>query len=354
MIVRTGINGRAVLSSVNTSTMAERPLNFAPGVASVAGDDAFAPDSRRLLVLQSGADTPTDLHMLDARTGAAKPITRMAMASLNPANLPKSQIITYRSFDGTPIGAVVTMPFNLRRDGANPAVILPHGGPTGQSQDAFNRTATALASRGFIVLQPNVRGSTGYGKEFQTSNFKDLGGGDLKDVLAAKDFLVSSGYVDPKRVGITGGSYGGFMTLMAIAKAPEAFAAAVQLFGIINWHTMHKTADPLLRQYVVSLLGDPVKDKAVYDATSPLTYISAVKTPLLSLQGDNDIRVPRGQAEEVAKVLKAKGNVVETVFYPAEGHGFAKRENQIDSLRRTVDWFERYLKPGGQRTASLR
>jgi dipeptidyl aminopeptidase/acylaminoacyl peptidase len=155
-------------------------------------------------------------------------------------------------------------------------------------------------------------------------------------------------------VGITGGSYGGFMTLMAIAKAPEAFAAAVQLFGIINWHTMHKTADPLLRQYVVSLLGDPVKDKAVYDATSPLTYISAVKTPLLSLQGDNDIRVPRGQAEEVAKVLKAKGNVVETVFYPAEGHGFAKRENQIDSLRRTVDWFERYLKPGGQRTASLR
>ncbi len=348
MIVRTGINGRSELSAVNVASGAERPFNFAPGVASTAGDEAFAPDSRRLLVMHSGADTPADLHVLDLASGASKPITRMAMASLDSSALPKSQIITYKSFDETPISAIVTMPFNLRRDGSNPAVILPHGGPTGQSQDAFNRTATALASRGYIVLQPNVRGSTGYGKEFQTANFKDLGGGDLKDVLAGKDFLVSSGYVDSQKVGITGGSYGGFMTLMALAKAPEAFAAGVQLFGIINWHTMHQTADPLLKQYIVSLLGDPAKDKAVYDATSPMTYIAAAKAPLLSLQGDNDIRVPRGQAEEVAAVLKAKGVTSETIFYAAEGHGFQKRENQIDSLRRTVDWFERHLKGNTQ------
>ncbi len=350
MIVRTGINGRSELSAVNVASGAERRLNFAPGVASTVGDDSFASDSRRLLVIHSGAATPADLHILDVASGASMPITRLAMASLDPSTLPKSNIITYRSFDDTPVSAIVTMPFNLRRDGTNPAIVLPHGGPTGQSQDAFNRTATALASRGYLVLQPNVRGSTGYGKDFQTANFKDLGGGDLKDVLAGKDFLVSSGYVDPKKVGITGGSYGGFMTLMALAKAPEAFAAGVQLFGIINWHTMHQTADPLLKQYVVSLLGDPVTDKAVYDATSPMTYIAAAKAPLLSLQGDNDIRVPRGQAEEVAAVLKANGVTSETIFYPAEGHGFQKRENQIDSLRRTVDWFERYLK-GKQHSA---
>ncbi len=141
------------------------------------------------------------------------------MASLDPAILPKSQIVTYKSFDGTPVSAIVTMPFNLRRDGTNPAIVIPHGGPTGQSQDAFNRNATAFASRGFVVIQPNFRGSTGYGKVFQTANYRDLGGGDLKDTLAAKDFLVKSGYVDPKKVGITGGSYGGFMTLMALAKA---------------------------------------------------------------------------------------------------------------------------------------
>ncbi len=109
---------------------------------------------------------------------------------------------------------------------------------------------------------------------------------------------------------------------------------------------MWQTADPLLREYLFSLMGDPAKVKTVYDAASPMTYIAATKAPLLSLQGENDIRVPRGQAQEVASVLEAKGNTIETVFYPAEGHGFQKRENQIDSMRRTVAWFERYLKSG--------
>lgn len=344
MIVRTGIDGRSVLAAITVATGEERPLDFGNGVASVAGGETFTADSRRLLVLRSGADTPADLYMVDVTTGSASPITRMAMASLDPSSLPKSQIVTYESYDGTLVSAIVTMPFNLNRDGSNPAIMMPHGGPTGQSQDGFNRTATALASRGYIVLQPNVRGSTGYGTQFQTANFQDLGGGDLKDVLAAKEFLVRSGYVDQDKVGITGGSYGGFMTLMALAKAPDEFAAGVQLFGIINWHTMYQTADPLLQQYIVSLLGEPTLDKAVYDATSPMTYMAAARAPLLSLQGDNDIRVPRGQAEEVEAVLKANGVTSETVFYPAEGHGFQKRENQIDSLRRTIEWFEQHLK----------
>jgi dipeptidyl aminopeptidase/acylaminoacyl peptidase len=115
---------------------------------------------------------------------------------------------------------------------------------------------------------------------------------------------------------------------------------------------MWQTSDPLLKQYQLSLIGDPVKDKAVYDAASPLTYLAAAKAPLLSLQGENDIRVPRGQAQEVADLLKAKGNVVETHFYPAEGHGFQKRENQLDALRRTVAWFEYYLKGGTQAAAT--
>ena len=158
-----------------------------------------------------------------------------ALASLTPANLPKSTVVTFKSFDGTLISGIVTLPFNLKRDGSNPGIVFPHGGPTSQTQDGFNRIATALASRGYVVIQPNVRGSTGYGKAFQDGNVKDLGGADLKDTVAAKQFLVDSGYVDAKRVGIFGGSYGGFMTLMAIGRAPDEFAAAVQWFGIINW-----------------------------------------------------------------------------------------------------------------------
>lgn len=349
MLVRENVDGRSSLSLVDTRSMALSSVDLPPGLNSTTASQPFAPDGRRMLVQHAGADTPSELFIGDVGSGSAagqaKPLTHLAMASLNPVNLPKSQVVTFKSFDGTLISAVVTMPFNLARDGSNPAIVVPHGGPTGQAQDSFSRQNAALASRGYVVIAPNFRGSTGYGETFQTANFKDLGGGDLKDVLAAKDFLVASGYVDPKRVGITGGSYGGFMTLMAIGRAPDAFAAAVQQYGIINWRTMYRDEDALLQAYQRSLLGAPDEFKGVYEAASPMTYLNAATAPLLSLQGENDIRVPRGQAQEVADLLKAKGNVVETVFYKAEGHGFQKRENQMDALQRTIDWFDKYLKP---------
>jgi dipeptidyl aminopeptidase/acylaminoacyl peptidase len=350
LVTRTSEDGRATLGLVDVGTVAERTLNFPRGYNNEATSltPAFAPDSKRLLVLHSAANTPSDVWIADVTTAENRALTRLSMASLAPEKLAGSQIVTYRSFDGTPVSAVLTVPFNLKRDGSNAAILFPHGGPTAQAEDYFSRIAAALASRGYFVMQPNVRGSTGYGREFQLANVGDLGGGDLKDVLAARDFLIATGYVDPKRVGITGGSYGGYMTLMALGKAPDAFAAGVQLYGIINWFTMYETSDPLLQQYLISLLGDPVKNKAAYEASSPLTYIRQAKAPLLSLQGENDIRVPRGQAQEIADILKARGTDVEVVFYPEEGHGFAKRENQIDSLRRTVAWFEKYLKPPSQ------
>lgn len=338
-------DGRTAAALVDVTSLAETPIALPVGVNSFAGGGKpFAPDGRRVMVVHSGADTPSDLQVVDLASGKAETVTAMALASLKPENLPKSRIVTYKSFDGTLVSAIVTMPFNLRRDGTNPAILLPHGGPTGQSTDGFSRTATALASRGYIVMQPNVRGSTGYGQPFQNANYQDLGGGDLKDVIAGKRFLIESGYVDPARVGITGGSYGGYMTLMALARTPDEFAAGAQLFGIINWFSMYDTSDALLKQYLISLLGDPVKDRKVYESNSPITYIRDIKAPLLSLQGDRDIRVPRGQAEEVAAILKEIGTPNETIFYPAEGHGFAKRENQIDSLARVIEWFDRHLK----------
>jgi dipeptidyl aminopeptidase/acylaminoacyl peptidase len=338
-------DGRTFAALVDVATLAETPIPLPPGVNSFAGSGSpFAPDGSRILVVHAGADTPSDLQVVELASGQSNTVTAMGLASLKAENLPKSQIVTYPSFDGTLVSAIVTMPFNLKRDGSNPAVLLPHGGPTGQSVDGFNRTATALASRGYIVMQPNVRGSTGYGQPFQNANYQDLGGGDLRDVIAGKQFLVDSGYVDAGKVGITGGSYGGYMTLIALAKTPDEFAAGAQLFGIINWFSMYETSDALLRQYLISLLGDPVKDRKVYESNSPITYIRNIKAPLLSLQGDRDIRVPRGQAEEVAAILAEIGTPNDTVFYADEGHGFAKRENQIDSLQRIIAWFDTHLK----------
>ncbi|MFD1786921.1 prolyl oligopeptidase family serine peptidase [Sphingomonas floccifaciens] len=345
MIVRTSLDARAGLATVDTATLAETPIALDPGVNAATGQQPFSSDGTRLIATHSGADSVTELMQVDLPANRVTALTRFAGPALASAGLPKSQVVTYRSFDGTPVSAIVTMPFNLKRDSRAPGIVLPHGGPTSQALDGFNRTATALASRGYVVIQPNFRGSTGYGAAFQAANHKDLGGGDLKDTVAAKDFMVATGYVDPRRVGITGGSYGGFMTLMALGRTPDAFAAGVQMFGIINWRTMYRDQDEQLKAYQRSLIGTPDADAAVYDAASPLTYIRQAKAPLLTLQGENDIRVPRGQAQEVADILKAKGNIVETVYYPAEGHGFQRRENQIDSLKRTVEWFDRYLKP---------
>lgn len=345
LIFGTNADTRSTLYAYDLATGAETALPIPPGVNYPVGREPRSPDGRTLMVNHSGADSPANLYLYDLATGASRPATQLAIASLQPDVLPKSTVVTYKSFDGTLVSAIVTMPANLKRDGGNPAIVLPHGGPTGQAQDGYSRYATAFASRGYVVIQPNFRGSTGYGKAFQDGNYKDLGGGDLKDTIAAKDFLVKTGYVDAKRVGIFGGSYGGFMTLMAIGRAPDEFAAAVQWFGIINWRTMYRDQDEELKAYQRGLLGTPESDPKVYDAASPLTYIRDAKAPLLTIQGENDIRVPRGQAQEVHDILKAKGNVVETIFYPAEGHGFQKRENQLDSLTRTVAWFDRYLKP---------
>jgi dipeptidyl aminopeptidase/acylaminoacyl peptidase len=345
LLVESSDDLRTTLVHYDIATGTESPLKMPVGLNYTTGNDARSPDGRSLLVVNMAANVAGELTRYDLANDSVTPITRLALASLRPEALAASQMVTYTSFDGTRISALVTMPANLKRDGSNPAIVLPHGGPTGKSDDYFDDIAAALASRGYIIIAPNFRGSTGYGKDFQAANYNDMGGGDLKDVIAAKQFLVWSGYADPKRVGIFGGSYGGFMSLMAIGKAPDEFAAAVQLFGIINWRTMYRDMDEVLKAYLRSLMGTPEDNPEGYDRASPLTYIANAKAPLLSLQGENDIRVPRGQAQEVNDILKAKDNIIETVFYPAEGHGFRKRENQLDSLKRTVEWFDRYLKP---------
>ena len=303
----------------------------------------FAPQSDRVIVSHEASNQPGDLWVYNVNRRQAEQLTFSAIASLRAIPLPPSQIVHYKSFDGKIISALLWVPFNLKRDESNAAVVLPHGGPTGQMVDYWNTDVAALASRGYICVAPNPRGSTGYGLDFQKANFQDLGGGDLKDEIAGVEFLKATGYVDPKKIGIYGGSYGGFMTLMAVGKTPEIWAAAVELYGIINWSTMLKSSDPSLNEYLKALLGDPEQNRKIYDEDSPITYIRSEKAPLLVLQGDNDPRVPKEEAQQVVDILKKEGRVVDVHYYPNEGHGFVKRENQIDAIRRTIAWFDQYL-----------
>lgn len=349
LIFTSNVDGRTRLFAYDVAhgTSAELPLPGGVNDTAGAGNASFSPDGTKLLLTHQSSNTPFDYWIYDLAALKARPVTRLSLASIDPQRLPSAQLVHYRSADGTMISALVWLPFNLKRDGHAAGVVLPHGGPTGQTMDSFNRTAIALASRGYVVIAPNPRGSTGYGRAFQDANRNDLGGGDLQDEVAGAKFLVATGYVDPRHIGVTGGSYGGYMTLMAIAKTPDVWAAAVEQYGIIDWATMYRTEAPTLQQYQRGLIGDPDKNADVYRADSPMTWMDQEKAPLLVLQGDNDIRVPKGQAEQVIAKLKANGRTVDAHFYPNEGHGFVKRENQIDALQRTIDWFDKYLKPQG-------
>lgn len=345
LLMISNVDGRDVIYSYDPGSGRTEALPLPAGVNSdyFGKMPAFSPDGTQILFPHQSGNMPLDYWILNRASGKAAPVTRFALASIDPGKLPKTQIVHYRSDDGTVISAIVWMPFNLSRNGHAPAVALPHGGPTGQTMDDFDRTAVALATRGYVVMAANPRGSTGYGRAFQEANHRDLGGGDLTDYVAGIKFLVDSGYVDARRVGITGVSYGGYMTMMAIAKTPDVWAAGVEICGITDWFSMYERGSPVLRQYQMGLLGDPVKDKAVYAASSPLTYLGQVKAPLLALAGGNDIRVPPYEAEKVAEVLSKAGKKVDLKVYPGEGHGFFKREDQIDALERTVAWLDRYI-----------
>jgi dipeptidyl aminopeptidase/acylaminoacyl peptidase len=337
-------DGRNDAFIADTTTRQARKMPIEPGMnVFPAYPNSFAPSGDKLLVSHESSATPADFWVFNLGTEKATQITHSAVASLSSAAIPVAQIVHYKSFDGKVISALLWMPFNAKRDGTHPAIVLPHGGPTGQSTDYFSPYSAALSSRGYICIAPNVRGSTGYGVEFQKANYQDLGGGDLQDEIFATKFLLATGYVDQKKIGITGGSYGGFMTLMALAKTPDVWAAGAEWFGIIDWMTMLQHSDALLQEYVKSLLGDPVKDRKVYEAASPITYIQQLKAPLLVLQGENDPRVPKEEADQVVALLRKHGRTVEAHYYPQEGHGFDKRENQIDAIRRTIDWFDKYL-----------
>ena len=338
-------DGRSDVYLGDTATTKSEKIPIAGGVNGFAAyPTSFSSSGDRLLLSHESSVEPADFWVYDLASRKPRQLTYSVIASLKAAPRPPSQVISYKSFDGKTISALLWVPFNLKRDGSNPALVLPHGGPTGQSQDYWSPRIAAFVSRGYICIAPNVRGSTGYGIEFQKANYKDLGGGDLQDEVYAAKFLEATGYVNPKKIGITGGSYGGFMTLMAIGRSPDVWAAGVELFGIINWMTMLQHEDAMLQEYEKSLLGDPVKDRAIYDAASPITYIHNVKAPLLVLQGENDPRVPKEEAEQVVELLKKDGKTVDAHYYPNEGHGFEKRENQIDSIRRSVEWFDKYLK----------
>jgi len=319
----------------------EKGINWLAGAES-----AFSHDGTRLLYRHEGANAPNDLWTYDFATQRPLQVTHSLVGGLRSQDLVEPFLVHYPSKDGKwQISAFVYVPYNAERNGQNALVVAIHGGPESQAMNFFNRNIQYLVNQGYFVIAPNYRGSTGYGKEFQDADRFDMGGGDLEDVIAAAEWMKKTGFIDPKKMAVAGGSYGGYLAMMAVTKAPDLWAAAVPIVPFVNWFTEIENEDAALREYDISTMGDPVKDKARLQERSPINFVDRIKAPLLLLAGGNDPRCPRTEAEQVASAVKKRNGIVELKVYENEGHGFVKVENQIDAYTRLAEFLKKYAPP---------
>ena len=326
-----------------TASRAATPVADLPGVYDWT---AVGPDSETIAMTFTSARRPADVWVRDPDQATSRQLTDSLGGKIDPNVLVEPAHVRYPGADGREVPALLYMPHAEATGGRTPgAVIYVHGGPTGQHYRWWDPTPQLLANRGLVVLAPNVRGSTGYGREWQELNRHDWGGGDLADVMAGVDWLAKERIADPAHVGITGGSYGGYMTLYALGRYPTRFAAGVSSVGVVSWKTLFDTTRGDLREYLMRELGDATKEPALYAERSPITYAKNIRAALLVLQGANDPRVPKAEALQIVEALKANAAPHQYHEYADEGHGFARIENRVDALRRTVDWLSQYLTP---------
>ena len=323
-----------------------RALPLPKGVNFVAGTSPFTRDNSRLLYYHTGATAPGDLWVYTLADGKSHQVTHSLVGGVRSDDMVEPHLVHYPSKDGKwTISAFVYVPYNLPRNGQHPALVYVSGGPAAQTMNDFNRFIQYMANQGYIVIAPNYRGSTGYGREFQQANLFDMGGGDLQDVLAAADWIKQTGYVDPKKLILMGGSYGGYLTMMGVTKAPEVWAAGVPIVPFVNWFTEIQNEDPVLQQSDLATMGDPEKNKALYEDRSPINFVDQIKAPLYLLAGGNDPRCPKTEAQQVVDAVKKRGGVVEYKVYENEGHGFPRVENQIDAYKRVADFLKAHVPP---------
>jgi dipeptidyl aminopeptidase/acylaminoacyl peptidase len=341
------VDGNEDIYFYDLATGKSTALPIPKGVNEPAGGHtAFSADGSRMLYYHNGPTAPGDLWVYQLASGKSQPLTHSLVGGIRAEDMVEPYLVHYPSRDGKwTISAFLYVPFNMQRNGTNAAIVYIHGGPTSQTMNSFNRFVQFAVNQGYMVLAPNYRGSTGYGKEFQQANLFDMGGGDLQDVLAGVDWIKQTGHLDPKKIAVMGGSYGGYLSMMAVTKAPEVWAAGVPIVPFVNWFTEIENEDPVLQQSDLATMGDPVKNKALYEERSPINYMDQIKAPLLLLAGGHDPRCPKSETQQVVDAIKKRGGTVDSKIYENEGHGFARVENQIDAYKRVADFLLAHVVP---------
>jgi dipeptidyl aminopeptidase/acylaminoacyl peptidase len=246
------------------------------------------------------------------------------------------------------IGAILHRPLRFRAGTRYPAVVWAHGGPEGQDTVAVAAWPLFLTQEGYLVLQPNFRGSTGYGEKFRNLNVEDSGGGEIDDVAAGVKFLVDQGLADPKRIAIGGGSHGGTVVANAVDKYPALFAAALELYGVVDraLFLRYTNRNSKLR-WETKMGGTPEEKPAIYRKANVLLDVDRIQTPLLVMHGEQDPQVPPQESQQFTEALKHAGKVFSYFTYPGEGHGFTQREHRLDAWNKQLAFLQKYLRPGG-------
>lgn len=305
--------------------------------------------SENLLFMAVGSSIyPNDIYVYDFRTKNLKKLTHTLNPEINPEDMVTGMVVRYSSFDGLKIPAIYYQPHSATVGNTVPALIWVHGGPGGQSRLSYSALIQYLVNHDYAVLAVNNRGSDGYGKTFNKMDDRKHGDVDLKDCIYGKSFLASTGVVDQENIGIIGGSYGGYMTMAALAFTPEEFAVGVNIFGVTNWLRTLRSIPPYWESFKKALyaeMGDPnTVDSLMLYNTSPLFHAKNVIKPLMVLQGKNDPRVLQAESDEIVEAVKKKGVPVEYILFDDEGHGFVKKENEIEGYGKILEFLDKHLK----------
>lgn len=350
-VTATNEDARTVIRILDTKTNKTVALPTLP-----AGDITsvnISPSERLMAFYLNGNRSPSNLYVYDFGTKHVTRLTDTLNPQINPGDLVETEVIRYKSFDSMEIPALLYKPHDASATNKMPAIVEVHGGPGGQSRTGYTGAYQYLVNNGYVILRVNNRGSSGYGKTFYVADDGKHGREPLDDCVAAKKYLQSLPYVDKDRIAIMGGSYGGYMTLAALAFRPDEFAAGVDIFGVSNWVRTLESIPPYWESFRKALykeIGDPMKDREMLMAVSPLFHADKITKPLIVIQGANDPRVIKPESDEIVEAVKKKGGIVEYVVFPDEGHGFTKRANEMKAFSSIREFLDKHLK-GARATA---
>lgn len=308
-------------------------------------------DDESVLVFYVNSDTsPSNLY---AWKVGSEDITRLSdtlSPAINPEHLVASEVIRFPSFDELAIPSLLYQPHQASAEQQVPAIIFIHGGPGGQTRKGYNPLVQHLVNHGYAMLGVNNRGSSGYGKTFYHLDDRKHGEADLQDIVYAKKYLQSLPWVDADKIVVMGGSYGGYLTMAALAFTDE-FDAGINIFGVTNWVRTLESIPPWWASFRKSLydeLGDPAEDRQRLERISPLFHADQVQVPVLIVQGANDPRVLQVESDEMVAAIRANDVPVEYVLFEDEGHGFANRGNRIEAQQAYLDFLETYVAKNDQ------